>query len=209
MQKPDALIFDMDGTLWDASSTYLKAWNLAFKALNIHKIISETTLNGMMGWEKRKVFDQIFPELSIEKQDEIAALIEQKQDEILPIYGGKLYKGVQNGLVALAEKYKIFIVSNCPANTINQMMKFTKIDHIITDTFAHGTNFMPKHNNIRLLIKKYKLKNPIYIGDTEGDKIQAELTPLPFVYVSYGFGKSSGILNFESFDNFSAYFLTL
>jgi len=35
MQKPDSLIFDMDGTLWDAVDTYAASWNLVFNELGI------------------------------------------------------------------------------------------------------------------------------------------------------------------------------
>ncbi|HEX3385818.1 MAG TPA: hypothetical protein VHS53_11545 [Mucilaginibacter sp.] len=33
MQTPDSLIFDMDGTLWDAVDTYAASWNIVFAEL--------------------------------------------------------------------------------------------------------------------------------------------------------------------------------
>ncbi len=35
MQKPDSLIFDMDGTLWDAVDTYAHSWNVVFSEMGI------------------------------------------------------------------------------------------------------------------------------------------------------------------------------
>ncbi|MDF2430867.1 MAG: phosphoglycolate phosphatase, partial [Mucilaginibacter sp.] len=55
MQKPDSLIFDMDGTLWDAVDTYAESWNLVFKELAINKTITRNELAKMVGWEGKKV----------------------------------------------------------------------------------------------------------------------------------------------------------
>ncbi|WP_369124785.1 HAD family hydrolase, partial [Mucilaginibacter sp. 10I4] len=49
MQKPDSLIFDMDGTLWDAVDTYAHSWNVVFAELGIDKTITRDVLAGMVG----------------------------------------------------------------------------------------------------------------------------------------------------------------
>ena len=38
------------------------------------------------------------------------------------------------------------------------------------------------------------MKNPIYIGDTEGDMKAAKIADIPFVYAKYGFGS---VLNYD------------
>lgn len=204
--KPDALIFDMDGTLWDALSTYLHIWNFTLDSLHLENI-SLSQLKSVMGMEKEKAFKLLFPKLSQQEKDTIAQLVEQNQNIILPKMGAPLYDGVALGLQQLSEMYKLFIVSNCEADTIKQMMKFTQIENYIIDEMAHGVNLKPKHHNIKLLMEKYKLKNPIYVGDTEGDKLQASLVPLPFAFVSYGYGEAVGEYNFKTFKDLSIYFL--
>lgn len=205
---PDSLIFDMDGTLWDATDSYLACWNLALKARNIDKVLDRATLDGMMGWEQKKVFSTLFPEKSQLEQEELMIFIASIQDEHLPILGGRLYDGVYEGLKMLSKKYKLFIVSNCPAFTIKQMIKWAKIEEFITDEFAHGVNYMPKSNNINLLIDKYSLINPVYIGDTDGDSKQSELAGLPFIFVNYGFGTTNIFSSsFDSFHQLTNYFM--
>jgi phosphoglycolate phosphatase len=49
MQKPDSLIFDMDGTLWDAIDTYTNSWNLTFEKHAIKRTINRDDLMGLMG----------------------------------------------------------------------------------------------------------------------------------------------------------------
>jgi phosphoglycolate phosphatase len=75
---------------------------------------------------------------------------------------------------------------------------------------AHGINFMPKSHNIKLLSETHGLKNPFYIGDTEGDGQQSRLAGIPFVFVSYGFGQTNDYdLKFDDFKSLTAYFMNL
>jgi phosphoglycolate phosphatase len=46
MQKPDSLIFDMDGTLWDAVDTYAHSWNVVFTEMGIDKVIEPRCFGG-------------------------------------------------------------------------------------------------------------------------------------------------------------------
>ena len=75
---------------------------------------------------------------------------------------------------------------------------------------AHGVNSMPKHFNIKLLINKHGLKNPFYIGDTQGDSTESRLSGIPFVLLTYGFGTTGDFdLKFDDFNAFTEYFLNL
>ena len=210
MTKPDSLIFDMDGTLWDAADTYVASWNAGFKKENISKIINREDLSYMMGWEKRKVLEHIMPDFDLEKQERVFNTINGFRAELIPEMGGILYEGIKEGLEQLATKYKLFIVSNCPENLIRQFIKWAEIEHLITDEIAHGVNLKPKHHNIRLLIEKYQLQNPVYIGDTETDSVESRKAKLPFVFLSYGFGSTEDFdLRFDHFKSFTDYFMRL
>jgi phosphoglycolate phosphatase len=128
----------------------------------------------------------------------------------MPEMGGVLYEGVKRGLIKLSERYSIFIVSNCPKNLIAEFMKWADIEQYITDEMAHGVNSMPKHHNIKLLVDKHKLKNPVYIGDTHGDSIETRKAGLPFVLLTYGFGTSDDYdLKFDDFNTLTNYFMNL
>ena len=43
---------------------------------------------------------------------------------------------------------------------------------------------------MRLLQQRFQLKSPVYIGDTDGDGVQARLAGWPLVFVRYGFGST-------------------
>ncbi len=210
MLKPDSLIFDMDGTLWDAVDTYAESWNLVFKEMGIGIIVKREELAKMVGWEGKKVISVLMPDFDDEKRQIIFSAVTEKRKEILPVMGGKLYDGVKEGLHRLAEKYPLFILSNCAKGIIRLFIDWAGINEHITDELAHGVNFLPKQHNIKLLAEKHHLKNPVYIGDTQGDSEQSRLAGVPFVFVSYGFGQTENYdLKFNDFKSLTAYFMNL
>lgn len=210
LTKPDSLIFDMDGTLWDAVDTYAHSWNVMFAELGLDKKIDRAQLAGMVGWEGKKVIEVILPEFEPDKRWEIYAQVNEKRKVLIPQMGGILYDGVKEGLQQLAQHYQLFILSNCAAGVIRQFIDWAGIDAHIKDEIAYGVNFMPKQHNIKLLTDKYDLKNPFYVGDTEGDGYQTRLAGIPFVFVSYGFGQTDDYdLKFDDFNALSHHFLNL
>lgn len=200
----------MDGTLWDAVDTYAESWNIVFKQLGIDKSITRNELAGMVGWEGKKVWKAIMPDYDEEKQSFIYGKVNELRREILPQRGGVLYDGVKDGLKHLAGKYKLFIVSNCAVGVIRLFIDWAGINEHIIDEIAYGTNYMPKHFNIQQLIDRHHLKNPVYVGDTEGDGEQSRLANIPFVFVSYGFGETDDHdVSFDNFNDFTSYFMAL
>ena len=208
MKEFDAIIFDMDGTLWDATDSYVKCWNIAAKRLGYPTEVDRKMLESVMGWEEKKAYEFLFPGIGEEKITSLAAMVSNVQDELLPQLGGKIYEGVKEGLKRLSTAYKLFVLSNCPKHTIKQFMNFAGIDNLITGSISFGENRVAKSENIRLLINRYHLKNVVYVGDTNSDRVQCENAGVPFVYVSYGFDKVDKF--YKSFDHFATltdYFL--
>jgi phosphoglycolate phosphatase len=210
MQKPDSLIFDMDGTLWDAVDTYTESWNLAFKKLNIDRTMVREQLLERIGWDGNKVMQAVLPEFDKDRQKEIYNNVNGIRRELLPKNGGILYDGVIGGLKQLAAKYQLFILSNCGKGIIRLFIDWADIDDYITDEIAFGVNNMPKHHNIKLLMDTHQLKTPVYIGDTSGDGEQSRQAGVPFVFVSYGFGNTEDYdLKFDDFCSLTNYFMEL
>ncbi|WP_207533000.1 HAD family hydrolase [Desertivirga arenae] len=210
MLKPDSLIFDMDGTLWDALDLYVESWNSGLRAEGVERSVSPELLSSLMGKDSSIVLNAILPEYSSEEQYRIYGTINKHRADLVSTKGGSMYEGVVDGIKQLSQKYKLFIVSNCPEGMIILFMQWAKISEYITDEMAYGVNNMPKHHNIQLLIDKYDLKTPVYIGDTEGDQQESELAGVPFVFFSFGFGKVEKYdLRFDDFKTFTDHFMNL
>ena len=210
MQKPDSLIFDMDGTLWDAVDTYTESWNVVFKKLNINRTMEREQLLERIGWDGNKVMLAVLPEFDEDKRKEIYNDVNAVRRQLLPQNGGLLYDGVLDGIKQLASKYQLFILSNCGKGIIRLFIDWADIDDYISDEIAYGVNSMPKHHNIKLLVDTHQLKNPVYIGDTAGDSEQSRHAGIPFVFVSYGFGTTDDYdLKFDDFKSLTDYFMDL
>lgn len=210
MIKPDSIIFDMDGTLWDALDIYVESWNRGLKKCNVSKLVRKGDISSMMGWERSKVLNILLPEYEVADQEKIHDEVSKLTPLLLKEMNGMLYEGVKEGLKTLAEKYPLFIVSNCAEGLIRHFMEWAGIENYITDEMAHGINSMPKHHNIKLLMDKYNLKNAIYVGDTAEDSEQSEIARVPFVFLSYGFGITDKFsVKFDDFNEFTKYFMNL
>lgn len=206
-QKPDGIIFDMDGTLWDALDTYVASWNAGFRKEGVDKVVGRRDLDYMMGWEKKNVLEHVLPDYDASRQEEIFNTINRLRSGFIRQLGGRLYEGVREGLRSLSLNYKLFIVSNSPPNLIGEFMDWANIRNLIADEIAHGDNFKPKDYNIRLLVEKHRLKFPVYIGDTEIDSRASRKAGVPFVFMSYGFGKTEDFdIKFDSFNELTDFF---
>jgi phosphoglycolate phosphatase len=201
LAKIDSIIFDMDGTLWDGVEAYAQGFNDFFRANNIDRVLTKNDLYGYMGLEEDQYLEVTMPEFPYSERKEKYKHIIDFQYKRIQSEGGVLYDGVKEGLAKLAEKYMLFIVSNCPEFTIKYFMEWAGIEEFITDTLSHGMNYKSKHENIKLLIEKHALQSPVYVGDADSDRQQCDLAEIPFIFVKYGFGKATSYaLCFDSFE---------
>ncbi|NDW10019.1 HAD family hydrolase [Dysgonomonas sp. 520] len=208
LKETDSLIFDMDGTLWDAVDTYAYCWNIAFKKVGLNKEFTGQDLVQYMGIEAKKIFTIVFPDLTDDEIDSLFKVIAETVDEHLPVMGGKVYPDVIEGLHKLSKKYKLFMLSNCQKGSIGDFMKYTNTQDLFLDYFEHGANHQPKHVNIHTLMEKYDLKNPVYVGDTDSDRKQCDIAKIPYIFVSYGFGTTDKYAKkFDSFAHLTNYFM--
>ncbi len=210
MLKPDSLIFDMDGTLWDAVDTYANSWNLIFEKLQMQRIINRSELIGLIGMDGKKLTKALMPDFDDDTAQGIYMDVNEIRRQILPTSGGNMYPGVTEGIKQLATRYNVFVLSNCAVGIIPLFIKWAGIENVVTDYMAYGENNMPKHHNMRLMMEKHQLKNPVYVGDTQGDAEQTRMAGIPFIFVSYGFGHTEDFdLKFDDFESLTAYYMNL
>ena len=208
--KPYSLIFDMDGTLWDAVDTYAHCWNIVFESFGMERRFTRDDLIQYMGTEAKKIVNLIFPDYDEEQVDAVFLKLEDSVNTCLPTMGGKMYPGVVDGLHKLATKYKLFMLSNCQKNSIGDFITFTNTKDIILDYIEHGMNHQPKHINIHTVMENYNLKSPVYVGDTDSDRKQCDIAGIPFIFVTFGFGTTDKYAEkFDSFDELTDYYMNL
>lgn len=187
--KSDGIIFDMDGTLWDAVDSYATIWNRAIADMRLDlPPVRRPALEKMMGLPLDRIYDGLIglPEVS----GPFMALLERLESELMPRLGGRLYPGVRETLEALrAGGARLFMVSNCGPDGLPNFLEYTGLGELMTDCLSLGENGLDKTQNILELIGRYNLGTPVYVGDTAGDLAYTHAAGIPFVWAAYGFGR--------------------
>lgn len=203
----DALIFDMDGTLWDAVDTYAEIWNMAFEREGIEQRITRNDLLALIGTPIDDIIRHFVPADQVEHLLQVIAGLVVTE---LPRLGGRLYEGVQEGIATLAQHYQLFMLSNCDELELPIFVRYAGIEPYITDTLAYGNTHLRKADNMRLLAEKYHLQHPVYVGDTDSDCSEAHRAGVPFVWMSYGFGTTDRAqLQYDNFSDMVNHFINL
>ena len=210
MTKPDSLIFDMDGTLWDNVDSYTIAWNKGLEIKGYRSRVTRYELLGLMGKEAHVMLNTILPNASATEQGELFDEVIRQYQLLVPHMKPHIYEGVYEGLEKLSEKYPLFLLSNCEEGGLVNFMKHTGTTHLFTDYMEHGQNLKPKSFNMKLLKERNNLQHPVYIGDTDSDSKASADAGIPFIFMSYGFGRTDNYaFKFDSFPQLVDYFLNI
>lgn len=183
----EAVIFDLDGTLWDASEPIAMGWNKAFEKRGLSPITSED-VRGVCGLPMDEILRVLQPEHATK---ELLEEIIHLEEEILETVHGSLYPGMLETLEALKEKYKLYIVSNCQSGYIELFLRTLNLSSYFEDAECWGNTKNPKGQNIKDLMERNSIKHAIYVGDTLGDQRAAKEAGVPFYFAAYGFGEST------------------
>ena len=187
----DSIIFDLDGTLWDSTEAVLKAWSMVCEGdKDIKSPITKEMLQSVMGLQIYQIGNKFFPYLDEARQAKILDLCCEEEQNLLGREGGVLYKELESILQILSKSYPLFIVSNCQCGYIETFLEYHKLGKYFKDIECAGNTSLVKGENIKMIMKRNNLKNPVYVGDTQGDCDAAKLANIPFVFASYGFGET-------------------
>lgn len=196
----DSLIFDMDGTLWDAIDSYAEVWNRTNPEFGIKRRVVRADLLDYMGKTIDVIFRELFGQPDGIDTEEYLRRLDHWESTLMPVLGGRLYEGVVDGLRELSRKYRLFLVSNCGSDGLRNMMRFAGITPYITDTLTYGETGEGKDRNIAAIIRRHGLKAPLYIGDTQGDSDAAHAAGADMAFARWGFGSCRDAeLAFDSF----------
>lgn len=189
--KCDGIIFDVDGTLWDATKQILQAHNKVIKEDGRCEEISYDTMCSVMGMILKDIADVFFPNL--EKEERWPLMQKCCEYEVTYLYEEKgiLYPHVKEVLEALHKKIPVFIVSNCQDGYIEVLMETHELTAYIRDYECEGRSGKVKADNIKDIVYRNQLKYPVYVGDTNGDSTACQEAGVPFIYITHGFGETN------------------
>ena len=167
----ESLIFDIDGTLWDSRAMVAEGYNIQLRAEGLgHLCLTAEDLTPLFGKVKEDLANALFAMLPEEGRNALINRCMVSEREYM------------------AEKYRLFIVSNCEQGYPELCMGKLEFSHLIEGHLCYGDTGPPKGETILRLMKEHNIRSACYIGDTQGDATAAEFAGIPFVYCAYGFG---------------------
>ncbi len=188
---PDAVIFDVDGTLWDSTDSVAESWNQAIEAYGgLDLRLNREILKGLFGKTMDVICRELFPFLEDEERGTLAELCYQYENELLKRKPGTFYPGVADTFRLLSRRLPLFIVSNCQRGYIEVMIETGGLRPYVKGHLCFGETGLSKSGTLLRLMKRYDLRQPVYVGDTQGDHDACQEAGVPFIFAAYGFGNA-------------------
>jgi len=184
----DSVLFDLDGTLWDASHACALAWTESLRDVGRSETVTQKDVRRFTGLQIDTILTDFFPSVQPELYPVLLQRYQIRESEILESQGGELYAGTEDVLWELSRTHRLFIVSNCLAGYVETFFRHTGLESLFDDWESLGRTGKPKAANIATIIERHQLQFPVYIGDTAHDAEAAETSKVPFVFAQYGFG---------------------
>ena len=186
----DGIIFDLDGTLWDSSDEINYSWGQVMRMQpDLTHIPDQKELESVLGLGADDLTKKLFPYLSYERRMQIFDACAVYECDYLSEHGAKLYPNLIETLELLSKKHPLFIVSNCADGYIQSFLKAHQTAKYFKDFECIGRTGKPKSENIKLIVERNGLNNPVYVGDTQWDCDAATAAGVPFIFAAYGFGE--------------------
>jgi phosphoglycolate phosphatase len=85
----------------------------------------------------------------------------------------------------------MMIVSNCQQGYIEAFLAWSGLGPHFVDFECWGNTGRSKAENLGAVVTRNRLRAPLFVGDTDGDRSAADANAVRFVYASYGYGEAA------------------
>ena len=173
MQK--ALIFDMDGTLFQTDRILELSLDDTFNYLRTQgKWEGETPIEKyreIMGVPLPKVWETLLPDHSIDVRKQTDVYFLERLIENINNGKGALYPHVKEVFSYLKKNnWSIFIASNGLKEYLKAIVRYYHLDNWVTETFSiQQIKSLNKSDLVQDIVKKYGITNAAVVGDRLSD----------------------------------------
>lgn len=196
---PEAMLFDLDGTLFQTETLLLPAYEAAFAQMNREGIYTKGTppkeaILSSLGMLLEHIWARVLPDAGDRVRRRADELLLQYQVQGLERGDGALYPGVEETLRALhARGVKLFVASNGLERYVKDVIEWKGLGGLFTGLYSAGEyGTRSKVDLVKLLLERHGVKTAWMVGDRSSDVEAGKNNGLPVVGCSYAqFGKES------------------
>ena len=201
------VIFDLDGTLWNASVPIAESWNVVIEKETGRKgWLTAADIEHVQGKTMDEIADIIFCDFPENERYELSHKCEVFENGYIAEHGGNLFEGVEETLAKLKDMgVKMAVVSNCQEGYVKAFLDSMDMWKYFVDYEEWGRTMLYKADNIKLVMERNGADKGIYVGDIQKDSDAAHAAGVPCIYAEYGFGEiTDGIATISRFDELPA-----
>lgn len=184
-----AVLFDLDGTMWDAVPRFLTVYNAVLTAHPAAgPLLTLEKLRSFMGKNRRELARAVFPLAEEGEQDRLIGICFEEEVRELALHHATPYPHLREVLEGLSREYTLAVVSNCQSGYIELFFDTMGVGEYFADHECADTG-LSKGENIRLVLERNGIDRAVYLGDTQSDMEAADRAGIPFIHAAYGFGR--------------------
>ncbi len=187
-----AVIFDVDGTIWDASDQVARSWSKTLTDIAGTKtVVTIEAMRKAMGLMMEEIARRLLPEsLAGLSRADLLERCTEEENAYLAEHPGVYYPGIAECIEHIASHVKVYILSNAQSGYIEAMLANARFARHVSGFACYGDQKLEKAENLLYLMKKEGIDKAVYVGDTAHDEEEAHKAGLPFIHAAYGYGKA-------------------
>jgi phosphoglycolate phosphatase len=173
---PEAMIFDLDGTLFQTETLLIPAYYRLFDQLRSEGLYEGETpeislILGSLGMLLSDIWLRVMPGASTAAQERANVLLLQYQLEGLDDKAGELYPGVLDTLAKLHRRgIRLFVASNGLEDYVKGVVGAKGLDYLFESLYSAGEyQTQSKIDLVRMLLDEYELETAWMVGDRSSD----------------------------------------
>ncbi|QCR31300.1 HAD-IA family hydrolase [Lysinibacillus sp. SGAir0095] len=189
-----AIIFDMDGTLFQTNTVLEQALDATFEVLRESQLwVGETPIEKyreIMGVPLPVVWETLCPDLTNEVRERSNEYFQKKLIEMIRLRKGALYSNVVEVLKALSYKYPIFIASNGEQEYLQAIVETYELNPLINKIYS--IQLIPTGNKsdlVKSIVEENELEHAWVVGDRLSDIQAAKENELISIGANFDFAQ--------------------
>lgn len=192
LTTPQAIIFDMDGTLFETDTLLVGVHERIFQTLREEKLYMEPTppvekLLGCLGMLLHDIWNQVMPDSSLAARERADELMLQYELEGLEAGEGSLYPHVESTLRKLHERgIKLFVASNGLEHYVKGVARYKGIAPLFDGLYSAGEYVTAtKVDLVKRLLEDHAVESAWMVGDRSSDVEAGKENGLPVIGCAY------------------------